>query len=255
MASQMENPRAAGFSAVPPERSRTLDGHAEAHSVGDDQLRISKLWYVVLAAPILAALAFVIFQPVQVLPRMELAPGYGLVDQHGNRFTNEDVRGHLTLYTIMHSHCEAGCSDTSAVVADLQARVNALPLGDLPTAFVSISIDPVRDTPERLAEYAALVGADGENWRFVTGEPTQLKQIIGAGFRTYYDANDPALPFDPVFVLVDGWGITRAIYRTGAPDPEIVERDFTLVAREVANSEGVNRFAYEAAHLFLCYPS
>ncbi|MEX1021112.1 MAG: SCO family protein [Litorilinea sp.] len=222
----------------------------------EDKLSFSRLWYIVLVVPIVAALAFVIFQPVQVLPRIELAPGYSLVDQHGNRFTSEDVRGHLTLYTITYSHCGAGCPETSATMRTVQTAVNELSLGDLPTAFVSISIDPTRDTPERLAEFARQVGADGENWRFVTGDPSHLKQIIGAGFGTYYDATQAdAIPFDPIYVLVDGWGIKRAVYRTGAPDLETLQRDFMLIAREVENSEGVNRFAYEAAHLFLCYPS
>ena len=62
------------------------------------------------------------------------------------------------------------------------------------------------------------------------------------------------IPIDPVFALVDGWGVLRAVYRTATPDVEILKRDLRLVVQEVQNSTGVNRYAYEAAHLFLCYP-
>ena len=46
----------------------------------------------------------------------------------------------------------------------------------------------------------------------------------------------------------------RAEYRTDAPDIDIILRDMGLLAAEVDNSEGIYRFAYEAAHLFSCYP-
>jgi protein SCO1/2 len=212
----------------------------------------------VLLLPLIAALAFVIFQPIQVLPRMDLAPGFSLVDQGGERFTNEDLRGKLTLYSISYSRCAEACPDTTGTMAELVPLVNGLDLGGLPVRFVSISVDPDYDTPELLATHARQVGADGELWRFVTGDPVHVKQIVGAGFGAYYGVGageEMAVEFDPIFVLVDGWGIQRAVYRTDSPDPEIIRRDFGLIAREVENSEGVNRFAYEAAHLFLCFPS
>jgi protein SCO1/2 len=46
----------------------------------------------------------------------------------------------------------------------------------------------------------------------------------------------------------------RADYRTGALDPTILVRDVNLLVEEAANSDGIARLGYEAAHLFLCYP-
>ena len=55
---------------------------------------------------------------------------------------------------------------------------------------------------------------------------SQLKNVIGGGFGAYYDqAEDGSFVFDPQFVLVDGWGIRRAAYRTANPDPALIERD------------------------------
>ncbi|HXF61007.1 MAG TPA: hypothetical protein VNK95_05280, partial [Caldilineaceae bacterium] len=97
--------------------------------------------------------------------------------------------------------------------------------------------------------------AGSDRWRFITGKPEQLKTVIGGGFGVYYNRNDDgSYTFDPVFVLVDGWGIQRAVYRTPTPDPAILARDVGLLVREAQNSRGINRYAYEAAHLFLCYP-
>jgi protein SCO1/2 len=138
---------------------------------------------------------------------------------------------------------------------ELQQELAELDTGGVPVELVTISFDPARDTPARLQAYAAELGADTSNWHFVTGEAARLKSIIGGGFGTFYAAReDGTFEFYPTFALVDGWGILRAKYRTAAPDPAIVKRDIKLVVEELNNSDGASRYAYEAAHLFLCYP-
>ena len=214
-----------------------------------------RLWYLIFVLPIIAAMAFAIFQPIQVLPRISLAPGYSFIDHDGNRFTNEDLRGSLVLYTFTHSRCAAPCVSTSTTLTALQPALAEVDTGDIPLQFVSISVDPDHDTPSILRAYADSLGADTDRWHFVTGDANQLKNVIGAGFRTYYGEDSQGnLTVDPVFALVDGWGVLRAVYRTATPDVEILKRDLRLVVQEVQNSTGVNRYAYEAAHLFLCYP-
>lgn len=213
-----------------------------------------RLWFALLILPVAAVMAFVIFRPIQVLPRIALAPGYSFTDQDGARVTSEDMRGSLTLYTFSYSRCQADCADPSRYFASIQDDVAQLDTGGIPVRFVTISFDPAVDTPAVLTEYARRLEADPGQWRFITGDPDQLKNVIGNGFRVYYNREaDGTYTFDNSFALVDGWGILRATYR-GAPDPAIVQRDIGLILTEAANSTGVNRFAYEAAHLFLCYP-
>ena len=69
----------------------------------------------------------------------------------------------------------------------------------------------------------------------------------------YGPSDDGGFDYDPAMMLVDGWGILRAEYRTPTPKLETVVRDVRLLIDEAENSEGVARYAYEAAHLFLCY--
>jgi hypothetical protein len=83
-----------------------------------------------------------------------------------------------------------------------------------------------------------------------------MKYVIGGGFEAYYEAkDDDSFLFDPVYILVDGWGIVRGEYRyqTMTPDSERILRHLGVVAEEVINSQGANSIAYEAAHYFLCY--
>jgi protein SCO1/2 len=214
-------------------------------------------WYLivaVLAVALAGLLIFVTLQPVQVLPRMELAPGFTLIDQNGERVTSEDMRGKLTIYNFTYTHCGDGCPHTSTVMKDLQEALSEVDTRGIPVQFVTISFDPERDTPARLREYAAEVGADGTTWRLLSGDPTRLKNAIGGGFSTYYSQNeDGSFTFDPRFVLVDGNGIVRSHYRTATPDLSMMARHLEVVATEAANSSGPSKLAYEAAHLFLCY--
>lgn len=215
-------------------------------------------WHAALALLVLAVLGLVIFvtlQPVQVLPRMTLAPGFSLMDQNGVRLTSEDMRGKMTLYNFTYTNCASPCPETGSAMRVMQETLETVDTGDIPVRLVTISFDPERDDVAALQEWSAAHGADPSVWSVVTGPERNLKTIIGAGFSTYYAQNeDGSFTFDPAFVLVDGNGIIRTKYRTAAPDPVTFARDLGLITQEVANSSGPSKLAYEAAHLFLCYP-
>ena len=61
--------------------------------------------YSVLGFIVISAFAFKIFQPIKVLPRMQLSPAFSLVDQDSARLTSEDLRGHFVLYTFAYTNC------------------------------------------------------------------------------------------------------------------------------------------------------
>lgn len=199
--------------------------------------------------------AFSIFRPIQVLPRIALAPGYALTDQNGGMLTSEDMRGKITLYTFTYTRCVDPCIQTTPLLQEVQARLGEVENGDIPIQMVTISIDPQHDTPEVLSAFARQQGADPNRWHFATTETTRLKWIIGAGFGLFFDRRDDgSFVLDQGYVLVDGAGILRAEYRLVNPGADIILRDLQLLVNEAQNSQGAARYAYEAAHLFLCYP-
>jgi protein SCO1/2 len=213
--------------------------------------------YGLIALLVLGAIAFKVFQPVQVVPRIRLAPGFSLMDQNGERLTNEDLRGQFVLYNFSYTRCPEPCANLNQTMMEVQSRIEEAELGDISIHYVTISFDPGYDTPERLKAYAAAIGADQDQWTIATTtNETLLKHIIGGGFEAYYDqAEDGSYRFDPKFVLVDGWGIIRGEYRyqTLTPDTDRILRHIGVLAEEVQNSEGTATLAYEAAHFFLCY--
>lgn len=206
---------------------------------------------------VVGALAFAIFQPIQVLPRIRLAPGFILTDQNGERLTNEDLRGSIVLYAFTYTGCETPCQSTTPVLQDLQPQIAAMDTGGIKIQFVTISVDPDRDTPEVLQAYAADAGANPATWHFATtSDATMLKDIVGGGFEVFYEAKPgEAIQLDPVFMLVDGWGILRGEYRyaSSTPDEDRLLRHIQVLLNEIKNSKGAAKLAYEAAHLFVCY--
>ncbi len=213
--------------------------------------------YIIAGSLVLSIFAFKVFQPIQVLPRMRLAPAYSFIDQNGQPFTSETLRGHFILYSFTYTHCPAPCYNSNDTIKEIQSRLSEVDLGGIPVSFVTISIDPDSDTPEALKAYGDALNADFSQWHFVTTDnKALLKTIVGAGFETYYeDKGNGEFALDPGFVLVDGWGIIRSEYRytTEVSDADRILRHLGVLAEEVQNSTGTTKLAYEAAHLFLCY--
>jgi len=213
--------------------------------------------YGLLILLIVSAFAFKILQPIQVLPRITLAPAFTFTDQDGERLTSEDMRGRIVLYTFTYTNCKEPCFNIDKTMQEVQSRLNEVNLNKFKITFVTVSFDPERDSHNTLKTYAESIGADTTQWKFATTtDQTLLKTIIGAGFETYYEQKpDGSFSFDPAFVLVDGWGVVRGEYRyqTEVSTTDRILRHLNVLADELQNSKGSAKLAYEAAHLFLCY--
>ncbi len=217
------------------------------------------MWLVVVPAALvlIGVMAFAVFEPIQVLPRIRLAPGFSMTDHTGDRLTSEDLRGEIVLYSFAYSGCGDDCDRVNATMRGVQERLAEVDLGGADMRFVTVSFDPERDSTDALAAYAGAIGADGDTWTLAAPAPDLAKSIIGTGFRTWYEPRDDgSFAFDPTLVLVDGWGVVRGEYRyqTLASDVDKILHHVDILGEELRNSHGAASVAYEAAHFFLCYP-
>lgn len=217
-------------------------------------------WLKVLTALfsffIVAAVAFAIFEPIQVLPRMRLAPGYSMIDQDGERFTSETARGDIVVYAFTSLDCATVCDDIDDTMAEIGARVrDDVDFGEIDFRLVSVVLDAGQD-PAALANVAS-PASDDVAWSWISSDAETMSTVVGAGFRRFLDASDlDDVRFDPGFVIVDGNGVVRGDYRyqTLADDAEKLVRHLDILAGELRHANGPAGAAYEAAHLFLCYP-
>jgi protein SCO1/2 len=104
-----------------------------------------------------------------------------LIDQDGNQFSFERLKGRTVVMNFVFTHCPTSCPLQTKALTAVQRAV-AKSLHDR-VQFVSVSMDPARDTPAVLKQYASSLGADPTNWSFVTGaddEIAWLHQYFGA---------------------------------------------------------------------------
>lgn len=207
---------------------------------------------------VIAGLAFAIFEPIQVLPRIRLAPGYALTAPDGSTLTSEDGRGSVTLYAFAPADCTtAACADMEATMRAVRTRVGEeVDFGDSELRLITIALDPT--DAAGLAGAADRSGADGKRWRWLgSSDPREIRRVVGQGFERYFEyTHDGFTRFDPSFVLVDGNGVVRGDYKysTLADDADKLTDHMSILAEEIRHAGGATAVAYEAAHLFLCYP-
>lgn len=208
---------------------------------------------ILLGVPALGILAFAVFQPIKVLPRLQLAPGFALIDQDGQPLTSESLRGGITLFSFANAGCPSGCDSPIPLLQQVQAQLAVEDLG-VPVRLVTIAVDPGGDAPEALRALGLEAGANFAAWRFAAGRSTRETARVLTGFDVYSrETADGGLELDRRLWLADGWGVQRAEYSSYWPSAARVLRDIRLVAAEARSSQGWERYAYEAAHLFGCY--
>lgn len=116
-------------------------------------------------------------------------PEFALVDQDGNAVDHTLFEGEHTVVSFVFTNCPFVCPGMTAAMARLQDE-----LADTNARFVSISVDPERDTPEALRAFAERYGADGETWRFLTGDEAEMQKVAGSLGMVVQD--DPSTPIE-----------------------------------------------------------
>ena len=76
---------------------------------------------------------------------------FSLIDHTGAPYTADRLQGHWTLVFFGFTHCPDICPTTLAELAELKQQLQGTEADE--TAVVMLSVDPARDTPERLSQY------------------------------------------------------------------------------------------------------
>ena len=119
-------------------------------------------------------------QPVlEQIARYGPAPDFSLVERSGRPVSAGDLRGRVWIADFIYTQCRDTCPLQSRAMAALRTDLKGY--GDLRS--VSISVDPLTDTPALLSRYADRYGADPERWLFLTGELGEIRRIVQDGFR------------------------------------------------------------------------
>jgi protein SCO1 len=144
------------------------------------------------------------------LPKLFVVPNAQLVDENGRNVQLDSMKGFVTVYDFIFTNCQGTCPIMTNNMRALTEKVTR----DAPVRFVSISVDPTRDTPATLKEYAKRVRND-DRWRFLTGEREEIVKLSVQGFKLA--AGDPMPGGEPLlhsskFAVADKNGVIREYY-------------------------------------------
>jgi heme o synthase len=156
------------------------------------------------------------------------APAFTMTERSGKPVTRDDLKGKVWVASFVFTRCSGPCPQVSATMARLQKE---LKLSENPNLrLVTFTVDPDRDTPNELKEYANRYQADPEKWLFLTGLPeAELHKLLKDGFKvtaqrsTSQEAGDE-FDHSSRLAVVDKHGTIRG-YFDGIPSKSSPDAD------------------------------
>lgn len=162
----------------------------------------------------------------RTLPVLGTVPDFSLVERSGQPVALSDLKGYTWIADFIFTHCPGPCPLMTSRMGELQKALSDA----RDVRLVSFTVDPARDSPQVLSQYADRFGARKERWLFLTGTKEAIYRLAGEGFRLTAAENPPgnSLPGEgPIlhstrFVLVDSKARIRGYY--DGTEAELVQR-------------------------------
>lgn len=179
-------------------------------------LRSPYLWAFLAGAVTLTLMRpFLRFEP-DPPPVLWRLPAYSLTAAGGPSFGSADLAGKIYVTSFLFTRCAAICPQLTRSMAELQQRYDQAGLEQI--QLISISVDPLHDTPEVLRQYAVEHGLDPRRWKLLTGDPARIRELVEKGFKAPIgdaqttDGGLVDIAHSGKFILVDGTGAVRGFY-------------------------------------------
>ena len=200
-------------------------------------LRRIALVLSVAAAGLLAGLWFarqqaptpLVLEHATVFPAPRALPAFALLDHAGRPFGPERLAGRWSILFFGFTQCPDVCPSTLAALAAARRELADLPPAQQPDVFL-VSVDPARDTPERLARYVRFFEA---SFTGVTGEPAALAALtreLGVAVLTGEPDENGQYTIDhtAALFLINPEAALTAVF--GTPhSPDGIAHDFRLI--------------------------
>ena len=207
------------------------------------KLVLHPAWLAFAALALAVPMSVLLLRPAlrKEPPVLAELPQFSLLDEDGNAVHRDDLLGKVWIADFVFTSCADACPRMQSKMKFLQERLRPSSQGGN-VGLLSVSVDPERDTPERLQTYAKAFGQRKGQWRYLTGDQREVERTVVKGFHIAMakvpagstDADrrpegaDPHLEaFDIMhgqqFVLVDRMGRIRGFY--DADDADAILRD------------------------------
>jgi len=155
-------------------------------------------------------------------PLPAVASDFQLTDHEGNAFALSALRGRAVLLDFIFTTCPGPCPMQTAAHVRLWKRMPEDVRAR--THFVSVSIDPLTDTPAMLRAYGSARGVDFASWTFLTGSTEAVQAVLDAyGIGRTRAPNGEVIHTLVTFLIAPDGKLVRTYMGLSTPDPEIID--------------------------------
>jgi protein SCO1 len=178
------------------------------------------------------------------LPAIQAAPSGKVLDSKGRSHDlSRFVTGKVTLLSLFYAQCAdpEGCPLAFSTMVDLRDRLNSDQALASHVRLVSLSFDPVHDTPARLAEFGDHLAGKGVTWDFLTTasmrDAAPLLDELGQDVAVEQDGTGGSprvIAHMLKLFLIDRSGVVREIYSTAFLQTEVLYNDVLTLLQEDA---------------------
>ncbi len=163
------------------------------------------------------------------LPEPREITDFALVRQNGQPFTRENLKGQWSWLYFGYTYCPDLCPTTLLELNQLDRLLEQQGL-NRDTAYLMISVDPGRDTPERLGEYVRYFN---KKFQGVTGTSQELDQLarqlsVVYSIPTHQAGDSYTVDHSSTVILIDPDARLHAIF-TSPHQPETLVTDFARI--------------------------
>jgi protein SCO1/2 len=107
-------------------------------------------------------------------------PAFELTNQDGKPYGSKDLEGKIYVANFFFTSCPSICTEMQTLMKKVHDDDNFTKLEDF--KLVSFTVDPARDTPEKLRQFSERVQATPGRWQFLTGEKDSIYSIAYKGY-------------------------------------------------------------------------
>jgi len=102
---------------------------------------------------------------------------FSYTDLSGETVTLKNTNGDVRLLYFFYSYCPDVCPPTTYLLSQVQDELKKDGLFGDKVQFLSVTIDPTRDTTERLTEFSGQFDADASGWKFLRGDEKETFEL------------------------------------------------------------------------------
>jgi protein SCO1/2 len=107
-------------------------------------------------------------------------PKWSFFNQNGNSKSSKDFKNKVRLVDFFFTSCPTICPKMTVNMKKIQQLINTDCLNNI--ELLSFTVDPLRDSVEKLKEYCTTYNVDSKNWNMLTGDQNSIYELGVNGF-------------------------------------------------------------------------